>query len=111
MLEKSVLQRIRIQLSEAGFVLFRNNSGQYTAHDGSVIRYGVCNPGGSDLLGWKTITITKEMVGQKISQFAAIEVKTSTGKLSEPQRNFLEQVKKSGGIAHVAFGINKLESI
>jgi hypothetical protein len=67
-----------------------------------VIRYGVGNPGGSDLIGIKTITVTPEMVGQRIGVFAAIEVKTPTGRASEQQQRFLSMVGVLGGIAGIA---------
>lgn len=62
---------------------------------------GLC-AGSSDLIGWQTITITPEMVGKQIAVFTAIEVKTATGKPTPEQLNFIEIVRKSGGIAGIS---------
>ena len=58
-------------------------------------------PGFSDLFGAVTITITPEMVGQRIAQFAALEVKTDTGKASDGQNNFLAAIERAGGRAGI----------
>lgn len=89
-------------MSQAGSVMFRNNVGAYRDETGRVIRYGVGNPGGSDLIGWTPITITSDMVGRTVAVFTAVEVKTPKGKPTEAQVNFLQQVTKSGGIAGIA---------
>lgn len=82
--------------------MFRNNVGAYRDETGRVIRYGVGNPGGSDLIGWTPVTITPDMVGRTVAVFTAVEVKTPKGKPTEAQINFLHQVKQSGGIAGIA---------
>lgn len=58
--------------------------------------------GSSDLIGWRTITVTPEMVGKQLAIFAAVEIKTERGRASIDQLNFIEQVRKSGGIAGIA---------
>ena len=50
-------------------------------------------PGSGDLIGWKTIA------GRAI--FLSAEVKTDTGRMSHEQVNWLDFVRKSGGIAEV----------
>lgn len=59
------------------------------------------NPGGSDLIGWRSVEITPEMVGQSIAQFVAIECKAASGRVSPDQIRFIEAVKKAGGVAGV----------
>jgi hypothetical protein len=61
--------------------------------------------GSSDLVGFKTIKITPEMIGQEVAQFVSIEIKTERGKLTEVQENWLQKVKSSGGIVGVARSI------
>lgn len=61
------------------------------------IRAGLEADGASDLIGWRTIEITPDMVGQKIAQFVAVEVKTSDGKASADQLKFLRNVNAAGG--------------
>ena len=90
-LESSILQNIRLAASPS--VLWRNNSGSYMK-DGYFIRYGVGRPGGSDLIGFTPVN------GRAI--FTAIEVKTKTGRISDAQQNFIDVIRRNGGIAGVA---------
>lgn len=103
MSEAAIQQQVRLALSAAGSVAFRNNIGQYIdPKTGRPIRYGVCNPGGSDLIGWTPVTITADMVGKTLAVFTACEVKTPTGKPSSDQLNFIAQVLRAGGFAGIA---------
>ena len=65
------------------------------------IRYGLCK-GSSDTVGWNSVTITEEMVGQKIAIFCASEIKTPTGKATLEQMNFVTRVNAAGGRAGFA---------
>jgi len=58
--------------------------------------------GSSDLIGWKTVTVTPDMVGEKIAVFASAELKNKTGKPSKEQTNWINAVNLSGGIAGIA---------
>jgi hypothetical protein len=100
--EAAIQQQIRLALSRAGSVMHRNNVGAYRDDQGRVIRYGVGNPGGSDLIGWTPVIITHEMVGGMLGVFTAIEVKAPRGRPTEAQLNFLRQVQLGGGIAGIA---------
>ncbi|MGB4499394.1 MAG: VRR-NUC domain-containing protein [Methylococcaceae bacterium] len=62
--------------------------------------------GSSDLIGFQSVTITPEMVGQKVAIFTAIEVKTETGKVSPAQTKFVEMVRKFGGIGAVVRSVD-----
>ena len=42
------------------------------------------------------------MIGKDLAVFTSIEVKTNTGQLSKNQHNWLQAVKKAGGITGVA---------
>ena len=61
---------------------------------------GLCT-GSSDVIGWRTLTITPDMVGQQVAVFVAIEVKTGRGKPTEDQQQFLATVNRMGGDAGV----------
>ena len=102
MKEQTVQQGIRLALSQNGCRVFRNNCGALKDRDGRLVRYGVANPGGSDLLGWKSIEITPEMVGRKVAVFLAIECKGERGRATAEQINFIERVKEAGGLAGIA---------
>lgn len=82
--------------------MHRNNVGAYRDETGRLIRYGVGNPGGSDLIGWTPVVVTPDMVGRKVAVFTAIEVKAPRGKPTDAQVNFLHQVALAGGIAGIA---------
>jgi hypothetical protein len=59
--------------------------------------------GACDLPGWTEVVITPEMVGCRCAVFTSIECKRTTGgKLSEDQGNWMAAVQRAGGIAGVA---------
>ena len=101
MKEANLMRRLLVAIGRRA-TLFRNNQGVATYADGSVVKYGIANPGGSDLIGWTTRTITPDMVGQRVAVFTAVEVKTPTGVLTDKQEHFLEVVRRAGGIGIVA---------
>lgn len=104
MSEAADLQRIRLDLGrEAGVTLFRHNQGALRDVTGRVVRFGL-HPGCPDLIGWRTVTITPDMVGKSIAVFAGIEVKAPQGKhpVTPEQRHFLERLTSAGGLAGVA---------
>lgn len=105
---------IALALGRGPVRLFRNNIGaawlgrERRLEDGSIIIldptrvvYGLC-PGSSDRIGWKSVTVTPDMVGKKVAVFVALEIKTGAGRLTENQTNFITAVNASGGIAGVA---------
>lgn len=69
------------------------------------------NPGGGDLLGWRTVEVTPEMVGQRVAVFTSIEVKTRTGKLRPEQEQWMKVVRAAGGIAGVARSVEDAEAL
>ena len=79
----------------------KNKDGSITLHNPRIIHAGLCL-GSSDTIGWTSVVITPDMVGQRIAAFTAVESKTLKGVVSEEQQNFIEQVNKAGGIAGVA---------
>lgn len=100
--EMNRLRSIMLGISKPGVRIWRNNCGALKDQDGRLIRFGVANPGGSDLIGWRSVTVTPDMVGQKIAVFLAIEVKGERGYATDPQKNFIARVKSDGGLAGVA---------
>ena len=106
-----------------GAKLFRANSGKAWVggkpsrlQDGTVclpagrpIALGLALADGSpvvgqgDLLGWRTITITPEMVGARVAVFASVECKREKGgRTSADQLHWCSMVQQAGGIAGVA---------
>lgn len=72
------------------------------------VKFGLV-PGSSDLIGFRTVVVTHDMVGQRIAQFVAIETKAPTGRASKDQKNFLRIVDESGGVAILARNIADVE--
>jgi len=87
MSEAILMREIQVAVSEKGHRVFRNNQGVCKTEDGRYIRYGVCNPGGADLLGWTSG-----------GRFLAIEVKGPKGRLTKEQDAFLTAVNEAGGV-------------
>lgn len=86
--------------------LFRNNVGTLQDKNGTYVTYGLCK-GSSDLIGFKMEEITQEMLGQRFARFVALEVKTSVGRASKEQLNFIYAVKNAGGIAEIVHSIDE----
>lgn len=75
--------------------------GRVLIHDARPFDTGL-PPGFSDLFGWTSITVTPDMVGKRLAVFAAVEVKTPSGRVRDNQSAFLRAVAESGGRAGVA---------
>lgn len=58
--------------------------------------------GGADLIGWRSIVITPEMIGRRVAVFLAPEIKRPGKRATGDQENFIGQVNLAGGIAFVA---------
>ena len=108
--EQSIQQEIRIACSRGQTRLFRNNTGTLRDQHGRPVQFGLCK-GSADLIGWRTITITPEMVGQQVAVFASIEVKTPSGRLRPEQQQWLDAVQAAGGIAGVARSVSDAERL
>ena len=101
--ETKIQQEIRLALGQRSDLrLFRNDTGKLPdPRTGRWVQFGLAK-GSSDLIGFKTVKITSEMIGQDIAQFVSIEIKTERGKLTDIQKNWLQKVQSSGGIVGVA---------
>src|SRR5437899_7592128 len=84
-------------------VLWRNSRGMIDLPGGGKLRYGVGPNGASDWIGYRTVTITPEMVGCEVAQFIAVEAKApDAGAVPDHQEAFLRAVRAGGGVAFVA---------
>ena len=101
--ETDLQQRIRLALGiQPDLRLFRNQCGQLPdPRTGRPVQFGLAR-GSADLIGWRTVTVTPDMVGQHVAVFTSLEIKTTTGRLTPAQHNWLEAVRNAGGIAGVA---------
>jgi hypothetical protein len=110
--ETEIQQHIRLALgTRPDLRLFRNNTGSLPdPRTGRPVQFGLAR-GSADLIGLRTVTITPEMVGQRVAVFTSIEVKTSTGRATPEQQNWLHMVRRAGGIAGVARSVRDAEEI
>jgi hypothetical protein len=109
MSEAAIQQDIRLALgSSPGVKVFRNNVGAYKDPQGRVIRYGLMT-GSADLIGWRTVVITPDMVGLHIAQFMSIEVKAPKGVVRPEQQIWADNVRKGGGIAVIARSVDDVK--
>ena len=112
--ETDVMRRILLNLRTAlpHATLFRNNVGARKLGDGSYLKYGVGGAGGSDLIGFISITVSPGMVGRRLAVFAAVEVKAiASGRVSPEQEHFIGFVAESGGLAGVARSLEDVQDI
>lgn len=124
MSEAKIKRDIQLQLTADPHVrLFNNPTGVFwqgevvsQSRDTIVLR----NPrrvnvglikGGSDLIGWRSLLITAEMVGARIAQFVGIETKSLRGRATAEQLNFIDVLNRAGGAAGVARSTEDAEHI
>ena len=88
--ERNIQALILMSLSEAGCLVWRQDTGAYKAPDGRLIRYGLCK-GSSDVIG-----LCPD------GRFLAVEVKTATGRVRPEQVAFIDAVRRAGGRAGIA---------
>lgn len=106
--EHEIQQRIRLACGRGPVRLWRNNTGALVDQQGRFVRFGLCK-GSSDLIGLRALEITPELVGQRLAQFVALEVKTASGVVSPEQRAFLRLVQQLGGVAAVCLCVEEAE--
>ena len=108
--EQQIQQHIRLACSTGDTRLFRNNTGTLRDANGRPVQFGLCK-GSADLIGWKRVTVTPDMVGQQVAVFLSIEVKTPTGRIRPEQQQWLDAVQAAGGIAGVARSVEDAERL
>lgn len=96
--------------------LWRNNRGAGMMESGNYVRYGLANDSpelnkrlkSADLIGWRQVLITPDMVGKVIAQFVSVESKAedwtpppvdTVDQDIIAQRNWADLVNREGGYA------------
>lgn len=122
MSEGTLLKKVMIAASSLNYRLFRNNvakswvgtdkefiksrksiivnPGDVVIRKARPLNAGLCK-GSSDLIGWKSVTITEDMIGNSLAVFVAFECKTGRLKTTKEQDLFLKAVNSFGGIGRV----------
>jgi hypothetical protein len=67
--------------------------------------------GSSDVIGWQSVVVTPDMVGQVVAIFCAVEVKDKKGRASDEQPLFINAVRKAGGRAGIARSVEEARAI
>lgn len=126
--ETNIVRRVMLKIGAVpGVRIFRNNIGnawigkskKFTSRQTVIVeagdvliksaRYfeaGLCVDS-SDLIGFRSVIVTPEMVGKQIAVFTAAEIKTATGRASKGQVNFIDMINKMGGIGFIARNENE----
>lgn len=128
--EAPIVRQIQLAASALGGRLFRNTvamavlgnpkrierDGAVFLHAGDVVVSrgritAVGMPQGSaDLVGWREITITADMIGKTIAQFVSCEVKKPTGsRTSEEQKNWRLRTAEAGACSGIVKSIAEAE--
>lgn len=123
MTHSDLLTAIMRDLSRGDMRLFRNNVGvayqgrvTHLDHDRiliqhpRVVHFGLA-PGSGDLIGWRAVEITREMVGTKIAVFASLEAKTGTGRPTHEQSAWRQTVIDHGGIADIVRSLEDAQEL
>lgn len=84
--------------------------GDVIIRGGRPLHAGLC-VGSADLIGYRSLVVTPPMVGQRVALFAAVEVKSATGRPSTEQRLFLEHVDAAGGRSGIARSVEDAGAI
>lgn len=109
MREIDLMDRIH-GLSNGDIRLFRNNVGMAFTSHGTPVRFGL-HKGSPDLIGWKRVTVTPEMVGKTVAVAIGIEVKTERGRSTPEQTHFLEHMQNFGALAGIARSVEDAHEI
>lgn len=109
--EATVQAEVRLSAVKHDIQLWRNNVGVLLDGTGRPVRYGLANESkelnqkikSGDLIGWRPVFITPDMVGKVIAQFVSIECKGEKSKTKKSravaQREWAKLVQKAGGLA------------
>ena len=105
--ETTLQQEIRLALGTIPSArIFRNQVGSLPdPRTGRLVTFGLAK-GSADLIGWRTVVVTPEMVGTRLAVFTSIEVKTPTGRLTPQQRNWQAAVLAAGGFSGIARSVS-----
>ena len=98
MTEKQFQDKVRLKLSRLGYMPFRVNVGKVKMHDGRYFNTGLPK-------GFSDLMVLKE------GRTYFIELKVGKNKPSKEQLNFIEQMKKNGFSAGVAYTMKDVYEI
>lgn len=114
--ESNVSSRTRLAAVAKHWRLWRNNRGAGKLENGNFVRWGLANDSkklgdvlkSGDLIGWRPVLITADMVGKQIAQFVSVETKAEDWRPppldtkdedARAQYRWAELVNREGGYA------------
>lgn len=94
-----------------GVLAMRQQSGVFRAmtDPDRIVRVGL--PGMADVGLIVAVTITPEMVGQRIGVAVQAEMKTATGRQSDDQRTWAEAVRRAGGVYELVRSADEMTAL
>jgi hypothetical protein len=124
--EAEVQADVRLRAPLVRAHLFRNNTGVLHDKNDRPVRYGLANESAAvnkvlksaDLIGWQSVTITADMVGQTLAVFLSVEVKPEdfngpSGKAETEryaaQAAWANLINKAGGRAYIVTDARQLK--
>lgn len=116
--EALVQSKVRLEAARTpGVTLFRNNVGAYRDDSGRVVRYGLANDSAqlnqalksADLIGWRSVVITPDMVGRIVAIFLSRECKAEgwtpgASERERAQQAWADMINQAGGDARFCTG-------
>jgi hypothetical protein len=115
--ESAVQSRVRLEASQKGLVLWRNNVGVLPNDAGVPVRFGLANDSqavnrsvkSGDLIGIRPLVVTPALVGATIGQFVSREIKPTGWRYKGTEREaaqlkWADLVLSLGGDAQFATG-------
>ena len=119
--ERSVQDAVRLEASQLGIRLWRNNVGCFADNGGRLVRYGLANDSAAtnavmksgDLIGIRPVLIEQRHVGTTIGQFVSRECKASGWKPDKSDRTKAQMawcnlINSLGGDAQIVTSIGSL---
>ena len=87
------------------------NPGDVLIRNAKRVTFGVGPNGAGDLLGFRQVTITTEMVGRTVAVFLSAEAKSDTGRgrVGDDQARWRDFINRMGGIAVVFESAEELD--
>lgn len=107
--EARVQSLVRAAAPRHGYKMWRNNNGALKDETGRVVRFGLASDTAAmsqvlksaDLIGWRRVTVTPEMVGQVLAVFTSWEIKPPgwryTGRGREAAQMAWANLVRAGG--------------
>ena len=87
---------VMLDISSLGCVVWKNPRGFDKERK---VTYGTGPNGAADLIGYRRVLITDDMVGKTLAQFMAVEIKAGGDRKKENQADYISTVNSHGGIA------------